>query len=128
MAYSTTGHRGGETRTCAWSKDIKRQLAFVSQDDIVIEGLTVRQSLSYTAQLRLPRAWSAARESSTRSGGARPIPGRPVLGRLILDARRGSAARNSPPRRSREDRARFEKAGKRIESAVTMAQRQAAGM
>eukprot|EP00937_MAST-01D_sp_MAST-1D-sp2_P001352 g1352.t1 len=64
VAYSTTGHRGGETRTCAWSKDIKRQLAFVSQDDIVIEGLTVRQSLSYTAQLRLPRAWSAARRAA----------------------------------------------------------------
>ena len=37
-------------------KAFKRQLGFVSQEDIMFEGLTVFETLYYTAVLRLPRA------------------------------------------------------------------------
>jgi len=40
-----------------WSKALKRHVGFVEQDDIVYSNLTVRQSLSISAQLRLPQEW-----------------------------------------------------------------------
>uniref|UniRef100_A0A7R9YCU9 ABC transporter domain-containing protein n=1 Tax=Pinguiococcus pyrenoidosus TaxID=172671 RepID=A0A7R9YCU9_9STRA len=39
----------------AWSKALKRRIAFVEQDDIVYPGLTVRQSVTFLARLRLPQ-------------------------------------------------------------------------
>lgn len=40
------------------SKDMKRSIAYVTQDDIFFGHLTVRDQLTYTALLRLPRSWS----------------------------------------------------------------------
>ena len=37
-----------------WSKGLKRYVAFIEQDDMVFESLTVRQSLLFSARLRLP--------------------------------------------------------------------------
>lgn len=36
-----------------FSKSLKRLIGFVEQDDVVIDSLTVRQSLMYTAKLRM---------------------------------------------------------------------------
>jgi ABC-type multidrug transport system ATPase subunit len=41
---------GGKT----WTKSLRSLLAFVEQEDIVYDSLTVRKSLQYTAMLRLP--------------------------------------------------------------------------
>ncbi len=38
--------------------EIKQSFGFVPQDDIVIENLTVRQNLLYSALLRLPKTMS----------------------------------------------------------------------
>ena len=38
----------------AWSKALRRYVAFVEQDDLVYPSLTVRQSLVFSARLRLP--------------------------------------------------------------------------
>ena len=35
---------------------MKRHVAFVEQDDLVFEGLTVRETLAFSARLRLPAA------------------------------------------------------------------------
>ena len=43
-----------------WQKDRKSQVGFVEQDDIVIDVLTVRQSLRFVAELRLPDTMSLA--------------------------------------------------------------------
>ena len=40
----------------AWSSALKRHVAFVEQDDLVFEGLTVRETLAFSARLRLPAA------------------------------------------------------------------------
>eukprot|EP00298_Acanthocystis_sp_HF-20_P016830 c21598_g1_i1.p1 GENE.c21598_g1_i1~~c21598_g1_i1.p1 ORF type:complete len:616 (+),score=178.92 c21598_g1_i1:1-1848(+) len=37
-----------------WSKSLKRRIGFVEQDDVVLSALTVRESLQYSARLRLP--------------------------------------------------------------------------
>eukprot|EP00968_Pinguiococcus_pyrenoidosus_P014445 scaffold1307_cov200-Pinguiococcus_pyrenoidosus.AAC.134 len=42
----------------AWSKALKRRIAFVEQDDIVYPGLTVRQSVTFLARLRLPQDYN----------------------------------------------------------------------
>ncbi|QDZ19367.1 G-family ABC transporter [Chloropicon primus] len=41
-------------------KTFKRQLGYVSQEDVLFEGLTVFETLYYTAVLRLPRAMTDA--------------------------------------------------------------------
>jgi len=38
----------------AWSSALKRHVAFIEQDDLVFPGLTVRESLVFSARLRLP--------------------------------------------------------------------------
>jgi len=42
-----------------WSKSLKRRIAFVEQDDVVFEALTVRQSVTFLARLRLARGMTA---------------------------------------------------------------------
>ena len=56
LEYSGKVRFGGQ----AWTKDRKSQLGFVEQDDIVIDVLTVRQSLRFVAELRLPHAMPLA--------------------------------------------------------------------
>lgn len=40
----------------AWSRSLKRLVAYVEQDDMCSEKLTVRETLLFTARLRLPKA------------------------------------------------------------------------
>jgi ABC-type multidrug transport system ATPase subunit len=40
------------------AKDMKRAVGYVMQSDLFFDHLTVRASLTYTALLRLPGAWS----------------------------------------------------------------------
>jgi len=47
-----------------WSPELRRGIGFVEQDDIVIDELTVRESLHYMARLRLPRALDAAAKAA----------------------------------------------------------------
>ena len=49
------GDRSGEGGE-RWSRALKRWVAFVPQDDLFFAGLTVRESLMYAAELRLPSA------------------------------------------------------------------------
>ena len=48
----------------AWHADLRKQIGFVEQDDIVFSNLTVRQSLNFTARLRLPAAWTLEKKLS----------------------------------------------------------------
>ncbi len=45
-----------------WHTELRNSVGFVEQDDIVFSSITVRQSLCFTARLRLPRAWSLSRK------------------------------------------------------------------
>ena len=56
LAYRGKVRFSGQT----WTKDRQSQLGFVEQDDIVIDVLTVRQSLRFAAELRLPHAMPLA--------------------------------------------------------------------
>lgn len=46
----------------AMKKRLMAQIAYVKQNDVFFEHLTVRDQLGYTAFLRLPQAWSKARK------------------------------------------------------------------
>lgn len=59
LAHRVSATKGSITYgPYAWSKALKQRLGVVEQDDIVLTELTVRQSLRFTAQLRLPREFS----------------------------------------------------------------------
>jgi len=56
-------------------KRLKRALGFVTQDDILFDNLTVRESLDYTAALKLPGSATARVRSPPRGwlgGNSRP--------------------------------------------------------
>ena len=44
------------------NKAVKRRMAFVSQDDLLHQSLTVEESLTYIALLRLPKSWPKAKK------------------------------------------------------------------
>ena len=44
------------------NKSVKRRLAFVSQDDLLHQNLTVEEALSFIALLRLPKSWSKTKK------------------------------------------------------------------
>lgn len=52
------------TSALAWSKALKRLVAYVEQDDTISENLTVRETLLFAARLRLPKA--SFKEKSAR--------------------------------------------------------------
>jgi len=51
-----------------WQANFRKVIGFVEQDDIVISSLTVRQSLTFTARLRLPGNWSMQRKRDRVDG------------------------------------------------------------
>ena len=57
-------YQGGEVTLGArpMTKKLTRQVAYVRQEDLFFEDLSVRDQLTYTALLRLPRTWSRPRK------------------------------------------------------------------
>jgi ABC-type multidrug transport system ATPase subunit len=56
--------RYGSEHCVVFSKALKPKIGFVEQDDVVIAELTVRQSLSYSAALRLGRSLSRSEQQA----------------------------------------------------------------
>lgn len=46
----------------AYQKSMKRQMGFVTQDDVLYATLTVRETLQYAALLRLPKELTRAQK------------------------------------------------------------------
>lgn len=51
-----------------FSKQAKRRVGFVLQDDMLFETLTVQETLAFAAELRLPRATTAAQRTARVEG------------------------------------------------------------
>ena len=58
MSYTGRVTYGTET----WNLNLKRKVGFVEQEDIVLPALTVRQSLKFSAALRLPGSMTEAQK------------------------------------------------------------------
>jgi ABC-type multidrug transport system ATPase subunit len=58
------GYQGGSVTVnkCELCKEMKRSIGYVMQSDLFFTHLSVRDTLTYTALLRLPGTWSHQRK------------------------------------------------------------------